>query len=346
MEFSAAQIAKIINGTIEGDKDAMVTSFAKIEQAAENQITFLANSKYEDFLYTSNASVVILNNEYILKQPIKATVIRVAEAYAAFVVLLNMYKEMMNSKLVGIQEPSYISSTAKLGENIFIGAFCYLGENVKIGDNTKIYPNTFIGDNVEIYENCILHAGVKIYADCILKNNVIVHAGTVIGSDGFGYAPQKDGSFNKIPQIGNVVIEENVEIGANTTIDRATVGSTILKKGVKLDNLVQVAHNVEIGNNTVIAAQAGISGSTKIGSNVMIGGQAGFADHIQVADGVRIGGQAGVTKSVKTVGSSINNTPAFDALGALKSHSIFRKLPQLEKRVAALEKVQKNNLTT
>lgn len=341
MEFTAAQISKIVNGNIEGNPDESVNSFAKIEEAKQHQIAFLSNLKYEEFLYTTQASIILLNNNYKLKRPVIATIIRVEDAYTSFVTLLCTYKEMMVSQLNGIQQPSYISLTAHLGEKVFIGAFVYIGENVKIGNNTKVYPNTYIGDDVQIGNDCIINAGVKIYNECVLKNNVIIHAGTVIGSDGFGYAPEANGELKKIPQIGNVLIEDNVEIGANTTIDRATMGSTIIKQNVKLDNLIQIAHNVEIGTNTVIAAQTGISGSTKIGKNVMVGGQVGFAHHLQIADGVKIGGQSGVTRSVKTGNSSINDTPAFDYIQTLRSQSLYRKLPELEKRIIALEKNSK-----
>lgn len=338
MQFIATQISQIVNGRVEGNAAVSVTSFAKIEEAGENQITFLSNPKYEEYLYNTRASVVLLNDNYQLKQPVAFTIIRVAEAYAAFVTLLTTYKEMMHQQISGIQQPSYISASAQLGDNVFIGAFCYLGENVKIGNNTKIYPNTYLGDDVQVGNDCIIYAGVKIYAECILKSNITIHAGSVIGSDGFGYAPQKDGTAKKIPQIGNVLIEDNVEIGANTTIDRATMGSTIIRKNAKLDNLIQVAHNVEIGSNTLIAALVGIAGSTKIGKNVMVGGQAGFSEHLEVADNVKVGGQAGVTRSIKNPGSAVFDTPAFDYNNFLRSHILFRNLPELEKRITELEK--------
>jgi UDP-3-O-[3-hydroxymyristoyl] glucosamine N-acyltransferase len=276
MTFSAAQIAQLINGTIEGNPDAVVSSFGKIEEAGDGQLSFLANPKYEDHIYTTKASVIIVNQGLSLKQPVNSTLLRVADAYTAFATLLAKYQEIQQQQLTGIQEPSYIAKTASYGKNVFIGAFSYLGEKVNVGDNTKIYPNAFIGDNVIIGDNCVIHPGVKIYHDCKVGNQVTIHAGTVIGSDGFGFAPQADGSFKKVPQIGNVVIENNVEIGANATIDRATIGSTLIKSGAKLDNLIQIAHNVEVGNSTVIAAQSGVSGSTKIGNGVMIGGQAGI----------------------------------------------------------------------
>jgi len=256
--------------------------------------------------------------------------------------LLTKYQEIAQQMLTGIQEPSYIAKTASYGENVFIGAFAYLGEKVKVGNNTKIYPNAYVGDKVSIGENSIIHPGVKIYHDCVIGNNVIIHAGTVIGSDGFGFAPQADGSLKKVPQIGNVVIEDFVEIGANATIDRATIGSTLIKKGAKLDNLIQIAHNVEIGNSTVIAAQAGISGSTKIGNGVMIGGQAGIVGHIQIADGSKINAQAGLGKSLKKPGSAVTGSPAYEYNNAIRSQAIARNLPEMEKRIKELEAMVKH----
>lgn len=341
MEFTAAQISILLNGKIEGNADARVSSFGKIEEAQEGQLTFLANPKYEDFLYTTQASIAIINDNYELREAVKPTLIRVADAYTAFAQLLSKYQEMATQQMKGIQQPSYISASAKLGEDVFIGAFSYIGENVKIGRNTKIFPNSFIGDNVQIGENCIIHAGVKIYHDCVLHNQVIIHAGTVIGSDGFGFAPQADGSFKKVPQIGNVLIENDVEIGANTTIDRATMGSTCIKAGAKLDNLIQIAHNVEIGECTVMAAQAGVSGSTKIGKNVMIGGQAGIVGHIQIADGSKINAQSGVSKSLKEPYTAVTGSPAADYTSVLRSQAVFRNLPEMEKRVYELEKIVK-----
>ncbi|MEP7373536.1 MAG: UDP-3-O-(3-hydroxymyristoyl)glucosamine N-acyltransferase [Chitinophagaceae bacterium] len=344
MTFPASQIGLLINGRVEGDPDVAVNSFGKIEEAKEMQLTFLANPKYEEFLYSTNASIVIVNEAYELKQPVKATLIRVPDAYSAFAILLSKYQDIMEQQLTGIQQPAYISKTATYGENVFIGAFAYLGENVKVGNNTKVYPNAYIGDNVTIGDNCIIHPGVKIYHDCVLGSHVIIHAGTIIGSDGFGFAPMADGSFKKIPQIGNVKIEDHVEIGANTTIDRATIGSTIIKAGAKLDNLIQVGHNAEIGNSTVIAAQAGISGSTKIGNGVMIGGQAGIVGHIQLGDGARVNAQSGVSKSIEP-GKSVTGSPAYDYTAALRSQAVTRKLPELEKRVKELEALVKQLLS-
>ncbi len=341
MTFPAAQIALIVNGNVEGDAAIAVNSFGKIEDAVEGQLTFFANPKYEEFLYSTNASIIIINEDYVLKQPVHATIIRVPDAYSAFATLLSKYQEIRQQQLSGVQEPSYISKTASYGQNVFIGAFAYLGENVKLGNNTKIFPNAYIGDNVTIGDNSIIHPGVKIYRDCKVGSQVTIHAGTVIGSDGFGYAPQADGTVKKVPQIGNVVIEDNVEIGANTTIDRATIGSTLIKSGAKLDNLIQIAHNVEVGNFTVIAAQAGISGSTKIGSGVIIGGQAGLAGHINIADNVKINGQSGVNKSVKTAGISITGTNAYEYTKAMRSMAIARNLPEMDKKIKELEALVK-----
>lgn len=343
MTFAASQIALLINGKVEGDAAASVNSFGKIEEARAGQLSFLANPKYEEFLYSTHASVIILNADYELKKPVTATLIRVADAYTAFATLLGKYQEMMTQQMTGVQEPSYIAKTASYGQQVFIGAFAYLGENVKIGNDSKIFPNAFIGDNVSIGNKCIIHPGVKIYHGTVIGNNVTIHAGTVIGSDGFGFAPQADGSFKKVPQIGNVIIEDNVEIGANTTIDRATIGSTIIKTGAKLDNLIQIAHNVEVGSSTVIAAQAGVSGSTKIGKNAMIGGQVGIVGHINIGDGAKINAQSGVSKSIES-GKAVTGSPAYDYTSALRSQAVTRKLPELEKRVKELEALIKQLL--
>jgi UDP-3-O-[3-hydroxymyristoyl] glucosamine N-acyltransferase len=339
MQFTAIQIATLIQGKVEGDPDAAVASFGKIEEAQKGQLAFLANPKYEDHLYTTAASVIIVNNNQELREPIRATLISVPVAYTAFATLLSTYQEMMQQQLSGIQEPSYISKSVKLGEKVFVGAFAYLGENVVLGNNVKIYPHCFIGDNVKLGDNCIIHPGVKLYHDCIFGRNVTIHAGSVVGADGFGFAPQADGSFKKVPQIGNVVVEDFVEIGANATIDRATIGSTLIRTGAKLDNLIQIAHNVEIGSNSVIAAQSGISGSTKIGKNNMIGGQVGIVGHITIADGTRINAQSGVSKSIKVPNSAVTGSPAFDYTSALRSQAVSRNLPDLEKRLIALEKL-------
>ena len=339
MQFSASQIADIINGTVDGNAETTVHSFGKIEEAKSGQLAFLANPKYEDFLYSTKASAIIVNQNLQLKQPISATLIRVPDAYSAFAILLDKYQQIKTQQLTGIQQPIYMDPTAKIGEQVFIGAFAYLGEQVTVGNGTKIFPNVYLGNNVTVGNNSMIHPGVKIYHDCVIGSNVVIHAGTIIGSDGFGYAPQPDGSLKKVPQIGNVVIEDGVEIGANTTIDRATIGSTLIKSGAKLDNLLQIAHNVEVGNNSVIAAQSGVSGSTKIGKNVMIGGQAGIVGHIQIADGSKINAQSGVSKSIKVPHSAVTGSPAYDYTAALRSQAITRNLPQLEKRIKELEEL-------
>lgn len=344
MQFSAAQIAHIIQGQVDGDPNATVKSFGKIEEAKAGQLSFLANPKYEDYLYTTGASVIIVNETQELRQPVSASLIRVPDAYTAFATLLSKYQEMVTQQMTGIEQPSYIHSSAVMGDQVFIGAFTYISENVVIGNNVKIFPGSFIGSNVKIGDNTIIYPGVKVYHDCVLGKNVSVHAGTIIGGDGFGFAPQADGSFKKVPQIGNVVIEDFVEIGSNATIDRATIGSTLIKSGAKLDNLIQVAHNVEVGNNTVIAAQSGVSGSTKIGNNVMIGGQAGIVGHIQIADGSRINAQSGVSKSIKAPNSAVTGSPAYDYTSTLRSQALVRNLPEMEKRITELEQLVKQLL--
>ena len=339
MQFTAQQIALLVSGTIEGNPDITVSSFGKIEEATAGQLSFLANPKYNDYLYTTKASLIIVSESLQLQKNITATLIRVKDAYTAFATLLTTYQNLKAQQKKGIETPSHIASTATLGTDVYIGAFAYVGEKVTIGNNTKIFPGAYIAENVSIGNNTTIHAGVKIYEDCVIGNDVIIHAGTVVGSDGFGFAPQPDGSYQKVPQIGNVIIEDQVEIGANTTIDRATMGSTIIKKGVKLDNLIQIAHNVEIGSQTVIAAQTGISGSTKLGQKIMIGGQAGIAGHLTIADGVKIAGGAGVTKNLEGEGKSYAGFPAEEAKQSLKTQVYTRQLPELEKRVKELEKL-------
>ena len=272
-----------------------------------------------------------------MKEKIKATLIRVPDAYAAFATLLTKYQELKTQQLVGIQTPSFIAPSAKMGANHFIAAFAYINEGATLGDHVKIFPNVVIGENVSIGNHVTIHPGVVIYADCVIGNHVTIHSGTIIGSDGFGFAPKEDGSFQKVPQLGNVIIEDDVEIGANTTIDRATIGSTIIRKGVKLDNQIQIAHNVEIGSNSVIAAQVGVSGSTKIGKNVMVGGQAGFAGHLTIADGIKIAGRTGVTKSFTTANMTLTGYPAAEQKQSLRSQVYLKNLPELEKRVQELE---------
>jgi UDP-3-O-[3-hydroxymyristoyl] glucosamine N-acyltransferase len=337
VSFTAQQIALLVQGKIEGEATAVVEQFGKIESAMPGEISFLANPKYEDFLYTTKASVIIVNESLVLKKKIGATLIRVSDAYAAFATLQTKYQEMKNENLVGIQSPCFIASTAKLGEQNFVAAFAYIGENVKTGNNVKIFPSAVIGENVSIGNNVTIHAGVIIYSDCVLGNNITIHSGSIIGSDGFGFAPKADGSYQKIPQLGNVIIEDDVEIGSNTTVDRATIGSTIIKKGVKIDNLIQIAHNVEIGENTVIAAQVGISGSTKIGKGVMMGGQSGTIGHIVIADGIKIAARTGITKDFKEAGITLSGYPAREQSAFLRAQVAQKNLPALEKRVKELE---------
>ncbi|HMN32659.1 MAG: UDP-3-O-(3-hydroxymyristoyl)glucosamine N-acyltransferase [Chitinophagaceae bacterium] len=344
MKFTAQQIATLVQGKVEGDIHSSVHSISKIEEAKQGDLCFLANPKYEDYIYESQASIILVNNQFSPKREIHATLIRVPDAYAAFASLLNVYQGIIEGKpRIGIEENCFISKSAQIGKDAYVAAFSYISDKASIGEHTKIYPHTFIGEGVKIGNNCTINSGVHIYKNCVLGNNIILHAGTVIGSDGFGFAPQND-HYQKIPQLGNVVIEDNVEIGANCTIDRATIGSTIIRKGAKLDNLIQIAHNVEVGENTVISAQAGVSGSTKIGSNVMIGGQAGIVGHIKIADGSKINAQSGVSKTIKNKNTSLTDSPAFEYKGALKSQAIYKNLPSLLERIKNLEEILiKNN---
>ena len=337
MQFSAHQISALINGQIEGNASATVTGFAKIEEAQTTDLAFLSNPKYEEYLYTTSAGIIIIGEALQLKKAVNATLIRVKDAYSSFAQLMEYYQQMKKKSMTGIQEPVYIHPSASIGKDVFIGAFAYIGENAAIGDDAKIYPHVFIGNNASVGQHSTLHPGVKVYHDCLIGHHVTVHAGTVIGSDGFGFAPQQNGTYNKVPQLGNVVVEDHVEIGSNTCIDRATMGSTIIRKGTKLDNLLQIAHNVEVGENSVIAAQTGVSGSTKIGKNVMIAGQVGVAGHISVADGTKVGGQSGLTKSILAENTAVDGTPAFDYKESLRSKAVFKRLPELEKKIKELE---------
>lgn len=337
MQFTARDISFLLNGTVEGDASATVSRLAKIEEATEGALSFLANPKYESFLYTTGASVVIVNNDLVLAAPVSATLVRVENAYSSFAVLLEKYNALKLNKS-GIEQPSFIHPTATIGENAYVGAFAYVGPGVTVGDNCKIYPNTFIADNVTLGNNVTLFPGVTIYFDCVLGNNVIIHSGTIIGADGFGFAPTPDGSYTKVAQIGNVVIEDDVEIGSNTTIDRATMGSTVIRKGVKLDNLIQVAHNVEIGANTVIAAQTGVSGSTKIGERVIMGGQVGVVGHINIANGTQVQAQSGISRNITEEGKKWMGSPATKYNDHMRSQVVINRLPELEKRIQELEK--------
>jgi len=338
MQFTAQQIATLIQGKLEGNPDAKVTDVAKIEEAGSGSLCFISNPRYEEYLYTSKASIIIVNESLEISRPVSPTLIRVKDAYSGFAFLLEKYNEIISGNAkTGIEQPSYIAATATIASDVYIGAFSYIGDHAVIGSRVKIYPGSYIGNNVVIGENSKIYSGVKIYDECHLGCNVVIHSGTVIGGDGFGFAPLDNGTYKKIPQLGNVIIEDDVEIGANTTIDRATMGSTIIRKGVKLDNLIQVAHNVEIGEHTVIAAQTGISGSTKVGKNCVIGGQVGMVGHIHIADGTRINAQSGISKSVLNTNTTINGSPAFEYKSSLKSQAIFRNLPDLQHRLQKLE---------
>ena len=333
MKFTVDQIAQLIQGTVDGDGSASITAFNKIEDGQEGSISFLANPKYESFLYLSKATAIIIATDLILKEKPLATLIKVKDPYSAFTILLQKYQEFTSIKEVGIQQPTFVASTAKTGLDLYLGPFSSIGSESCIGNNTYISAHVTIGNKVSIGNNCVIYPGVVIYNDTIIGDNCTLHANAVIGSDGFGFAPQADGTFTTIPQLGNVVLEDGVSVGANTTIDRATMGSTLIKKGVKIDNLVQIAHNVEIGANTAIAAQTGVSGSTKIGQNCLIGGQVGVAGHITVADKTIVTAQSGVTKTVRKEGQILGGTPASPNSEYLKRNALLRQLPDLLKRL-------------
>ncbi|HNW98193.1 MAG TPA: UDP-3-O-(3-hydroxymyristoyl)glucosamine N-acyltransferase [Bacteroidales bacterium] len=343
MKFSAKHIAELLNGNVEGNENAEVSRLSKIEEGSEGSLSFLANPKYTQYIYNTKASIVIVNKDFIPEQKISSTLIRVEDAYQAFAKLLEIYNQIKLNK-AGISKHAFISETAKIGKNVYIGEFAVIGENVLIGDNVKIYPQTYIGDNSQVNENTLIYAGVKIYTDIHIGKNCTVHSGVVIGGDGFGFAQEKAGNnYIKVTQIGNVIIEDDVEIGANTTIDRATMGSTIIRKGAKLDNLIQIAHNVEIGENTVIVSQAGIAGSTKIGKNCMIGGQVGIIGHLHIADNVKIAAQSGIQKNINDEGAIIQGSPAFNVHDYQKSYVLYKKLPSLYKRLDELEQKLKES---
>jgi len=336
MKFTAQQIAGILEGEIIGNPNAEVYKLAKIEEGTEGSLTFLANPKYVNYIYTTNATIAIVNKSFQPEQPIKATLIKVEDAYQSFSKLLEYYNQIKLMKS-GIEQPSVISEGVTYGSDLYLGSFSYIGQNVKIGNNVKIYPNCFIGDNVEIGDDCVFFAGVRIYSETVIGSRVTIHSGTIVGADGFGFAPQEDGSYKKVPQIGNVIIEHDVEIGSCATVDRATLGSTIIRTGVKLDNQIQVAHNVEIGAHTVIAAQTAIAGSTKIGKNCMIGGQVGIVGHITIGNGVKIQAQSGVGKSLKD-GETVQGTPAFGYGDFSKSYVHFKNLPKIVREIEDLKK--------
>ena len=336
MKFEAQKIAQMLSGTVEGNPQAEVYKLCKIEEGAEGGLSFLANPKYTHHIYDTKATAVIVNNDFVPEHPVGTTLIRVENAYTAFAQLLSMYNEMQLNK-VGISDKAFIHPTATVGNNCYIGEFAYIGEHAVIGDNAKIYPQTYVGDNTQIGSKTTLFAGVKIYANNIIGNSCILHSGAVVGADGFGFAPQPDGSFEKIAQIGNVIIEDNVEIGANTCIDRATMGATIIHKGVKIDNLCQIAHNVVVGQNTAMASQSGVAGSSKVGSNCIFAGQVGVVGHIEVGDRVTIAAQSGVTKSVKSDNIMLGS-PALPAEKQKKIYVYQRKLEEMAQRIAELEK--------
>lgn len=335
VSFTAQQIAEVLKGTIEGDPHAKASSFSKIEEGKQDTLTFLANPKYKNFIYTTQASIVLVNDDFVAEEPISATLIRVPNAYTALAILMEMV-ENMKPKKKGIEPMTYIAETVKKGQDIYVGSFAYIADHATIGDNTQIHPQVYIGEGVTIGNNVILYPGVKIYPGCRIGNNCIIHSGVVIGADGFGFAPEGD-IYKKIPQMGIVIIEDDVEIGANTTIDRAVMDATIIHKGVKLDNLIQIAHNVEIGDNTVMAAQVGISGSTKVGKNCMFGGQAGLGGHITVGDRANIGAQAGVISNVKE-DDKVIGSPPMPVKNFFRSSAVFSKLPDMYRQLGQIER--------
>ena len=336
MKYTASQIAGILEGKVDGNPEVLVYKLAKIEEGVEGSLTFLANPKYTHYIYSTAASVTIVNKEFIPEQTLTTTLIRVDDAYKSFSRLLEFYNQVKNNK-TGIEDPSFLSESASYGAEFYLGAFSYIGNNVKIGDNVKIYPNVFIGDNVAIGDNVFIHAGAKICSETIIGSGCVIHSTAIIGADGFGFAPNENGEYSKVPQTGNVILEEDVEVGAGTTIDRATLGSTILRKGVKLDNQIQIAHNVEIGEHTAIAAQTGIAGSTKIGKNCLIGGQVGIVGHITIGDRVKIQAQSGIGRNVKD-DEFLQGSPALNYGDFNKSYVHFKNLPSLVNRLSDLEK--------
>lgn len=338
MEFTAQAIAQFLGGTVEGNPDVKVNTVAKIEEGHPGALSFLANPKYAHYIYDTQSSIVLVNSDFVAESAIQTTLVRVANAYESFASLLQLYAQSKKQK-TGIEPNSFIHSTAKVGDNLYLGAFAYISENAIIGNNVKIYPNVYVGDNVKVGDNTIIYPNVTIYEDCVIGRECVLHAGAVIGADGFGFASGEDTNYKKIPQIGNVIMEDHVEIGSNATIDRATMGSTILRKGVKLDDHVHIAHNVEIGENTVMAAQCGVAGSTKIGKNCMFGGQVGISPHIKIADGVKAGAQAGIPSDIKKEGSIVLGSPASDISAQKKSMAIYKNLPELRTRLSNLEKI-------
>ncbi len=341
MDFKVTDIAKFLNGEIVGDENIRISNVSKIEEGKPGTLAFLANLKYENFLYSTNASVVLINKTFVPKENVNATLIKVDDAYQAFASLMDLYMQAKSMLKTGIEQPSYIDSSAFVGNDIYVGAFAYVGKNSKIGNNTKLYPQVYIGDNVTVGSDCIIYSGAKIYSDCIIGNRCIIHSGAVIGSDGFGFAPLENGIYKKIAQIGNAVLEDDVEIGANTTIDCGTMDSTIIRKGSKLDNLVQVGHNCEVGENNVIAALSGLAGTSKVGKNCKFGGQVGLAGHLTIGDNVFIGAQSGVAKSVKG-NQIILGSPAMEIKEAIRAITVYKNLPKLRDEVIQLQKEMKS----
>ena len=337
MEISITELAVLLNGTVEGNGSLMLQTVSKIEEGKEGSLSFLANPKYEEHIYDTGSTAVLVSRQFVATKPIQTVLIRVDDPYAAFTFLLEKFSNP-SSQLSGIEEMSYVDGSANLGANVYVGAFAYISKGAKVGNKTKIYPQVFIGENVQIGSNCIIYPGVKIYHECVLGDNCIIHASSVIGSDGFGFAPLPDRSYKKIPQTGNVVIEDDVEIGSNCSIDRATMGSTYIRKGAKLDNLIQVAHNVEIGEHCVLAGQAGVAGSTKLGKYIVIGGQVAIAGHLQIANGNQFGGQAGVLGNILEEDKKWFGTPVMEVRDSLRSSAVIRRLPELMSRIDALEK--------
>ena len=341
MKFTAAQIAGILEGDIVGNPDVEVSKLAKIEEGTKGSLTFLANPKYNAYIYSTNASVCIVNATFVPEQDISATLIKVEDAYKSFSKLLEYYNQVKLNKS-GIEQPNFIAQSATYGEHLYLGAFSYLGENVKIGDNVKIYPNVYIGDNVTIGDNSMVFAGAKLYSETVIGKHCVIHSGVIVGADGFGFTPDENGEYQKVPQTGNVIIEDNVDIGAGTTIDRATLGSTIIRKGVKLDNQIQIAHNVEIGAHTAIAAQTGIAGSTKIGKHCLIGGQVGIAGHLVIGNQVKIQAQSGIGRNIKD-NEVLQGSPSFGYGDYNKSYVHFKNLPKIVKSIYNLEKKLESN---
>lgn len=336
MKFSAEMLAGVLGGTVEGNPATEVWTFAKIEEGTEGALSFLANPKYEQYLYTSKSSVIIVAKDLVLQQPVSATLVRVENPYAGFAKLLEIYESTI-ARPSGISDKAHIDPSAKVGEGCYVGPFAVIEAGAEVGEGSLIYPNCYVGKGVKVGAGCTLHPNVTVYHGCRLGNGVVLHAGVVIGADGFGFAPQADGTFGKIPQIGNVVLEDNVEIGANTCVDRATMGSTLIRKGTKLDNLIQVGHNVVFGSNTVVAAQSGFAGSSKIGSNCMIGGQTGVVGHITVGDGVKTGAKTAIVGSV-TGGQTLVGNPPQSHMRHLRAQALYMRLPEMEQRLRELEK--------